>query len=385
MPHPLRTDGSNAFARHSMAVRVPAIIDDTVALNPDYPAPVRDAFLRLRDEVAGDAPLRLFAAPAPDHDLWLRRFAPHAGDTWLGAEWFFSEMLVYRLMMEAGRYWTTLRDPFAPVKREERASPALWTVLEAALETSGSREERLAAYLTLTLWGNRIDLSLKQTAALGTRAHDDHLLTDDIPRAVDQLLDGAPGDVHVIMDNAGTEEALDLCLTDFLLSAGFARSVTLHVKMMPVLVSDVIVADVHTMLGALAARGGEAAALAARLHAHLDAGRLAVVPDFFWNTDGRLRELPARLQEPMRRARLVLGKGDVNYRRATNDALWPAGTTLAEAVRGFPAPLLLLRTLKSDTLVGLDASLHTRMDREGEANWRTSGTYGVAQFAACTA
>ena len=35
-PAPVRTDGSNAFARHSMAVRVPSIIQDTLDRNPGY-------------------------------------------------------------------------------------------------------------------------------------------------------------------------------------------------------------------------------------------------------------------------------------------------------------------------------------------------------------
>lgn len=376
----MRTDGSNAFAHHSMAVRVPTIIQETIDLNPDYPESVKDNFRRLHDDVVENKPLRLPAAPTPDYDLWVKRFTPHRGNTWLNAEWFFSEMLVYRLMMEAGRYWSTLRDPFAPNKQEERASEALWKALSIALESQGSLDERLAARLIAPLWGNRIDLSLKSAAAMGAHAHDEHLLADDIPQVVGHLLDPEPGEVHIIMDNSGTEEALDLALTDLLLSENIARSVTLHVKMMPVLVSDAIVADVHTMLEAMQNRGGSTADLAGRLTNHMETGRLLVVPDFFWNTDGRLWELPPRIHGPLERARLVIAKGDINYRRATNDALWPPGANLSEAITGFPSPILFLRTLKSDTLVGLSETLHARMDREAEADWRTSGTYGVAQF-----
>jgi uncharacterized protein with ATP-grasp and redox domains len=364
-----------------MAVRVPGIIQDTIARNPDYPRAVQAAFARLHEDVTGDAPLRLFAAPAPDFDPWATRFAVHRGETWLDTEWFFAEMLVYRLMMEAGQYWMTFRDPFAPFKAEELASEALWEALSAALDVPGTREERLAALVAYTLWGNRIDLSLKQTAALGTGARDEHLLANDIPRAVRHLLDHEPGLVHLIMDNAGTEQALDLALVDFLLEAGIAHAVTLHVKMQPVLVSDATVADVHMLLDAMLRQGGEAALLATRLRAHLGSGRLSIVPDFFWNTPGRLWELPRRLHEPMRGVRLVVAKGDVNYRRATNDAIWPPGARLADAVRDFPAPLLLLRTLKSDTLIGIDEGQQAHLDATAEADWRTSGAYGVAQFA----
>ncbi len=390
-PAALRTDGSNAFARHSMAARVPSIIEETLERNRDYPPEIADALKRLRDEIAGDAPLRLFALPAPDHDLWQARFVPHAGETWLDTEWFFAEMLSYRLIMEAVHYWTTLRDPFAPFKEEELASDALWELLDEALAAGaaggGSVEERIVRTLILTLWGNRIDLSLSSVAAKGTGASAEHLLVDQAKEAAHDLLaadaasdGGADVTVHVIMDNAGTEEAMDLVLADLLLSGEVASEVDLHVKLLPVLVSDVITADVHRMLRAMRDRGRAARALAERLTAYAASGRLRIVPDAFWNTDGRLWELPPRLERSVEGAALVVGKGDVNYRRAANDALWPLETTLDEAVGPFPAPLLLLRTLKSDTLVGVAPERAARLDA-GEPDWRTNGSYGVIQYA----
>ena len=380
-PAPVRTDGSNAFARHSMAVRVPSIIQETIDRNPDYPRSIQDALAALQQAIEENAQLCLFPPPAPDYDLWAGLFAPYRGETWLDTEWIFSEALAYRLMMAAARFWDTGRDPFRPFKDDEWASAALWDALEAALHVEGSREERLAARLAMALWGNRIDLSIKQAAAQGVHAHDEHLLADDVPAAVRHLVGQAPGDVHVVMDNAGTEQALDYALADLLFEDGLAETVTLHVKMQPVLVSDVTVPDVHHLLGFMRARDGAAAALAERLYAHLDAGRLRIVPDFFWSTAGRLWELPPRLRAAMQGARLVLMKGDFNYRRATNDAIWPPGVSLAEAVRAFPAPLLVLRTLKCDTLVGVSAETIERLDADAAPDWRTSGTYGVAQFA----
>ena len=363
-----------------MAERVPRILRDTLARNPDYAPSVKDALRRLSDEIASDAPLRLFDPSAPDHDLWAPRFAPHAGETWLGTAWFFSEMLAYRLALQACRYWTTRRDPFRPFKEEELASEALWDVLEASLGAAGSLEERLTERLTGALWGNRMDRSIAQAFEQGTEAQGDHLLANAIPEAAVHVLSGTPGVVHVIMDNAGTEEALDLAVADLLLEADLARAVVLHVKMQPVLVSDALGEDVLWMLSAMEARGGEAKALAHRLRRAMQAGRLRVVPDFFWTTDGRPWELPPRLQAAFQGARLVIAKGDANYRRATNDALWPPGTTLAEAVGDFPAPLLALRTVKSDTLVGVEQETVARLDAQ-EEGWRTRGTYGVAQLA----
>ena len=74
------------------------------------------------------------------------------------------------------------------------------------------------------------------------------------------------------------------------------------------------------------------------------------------------------------------GKGDANYRRATHDALWPQTASWADALAAVPAPFLALRTIKSDTLVGVDPERVHELDQE-DATWRTKGTYGVAQYA----
>lgn len=362
-----------------MAVRIPRIIDETIERNQDYAGAVLDGLRALRDEIAGDEAMQMFTLPAPDYDLWRSRFVIHDGGTWLNTEWFFAEMLAYRRMMEAVRYWATLRDPFLPFKEEELRSAALWSLLEEALSASGSLMERSIRALHFTLWGNRIDLSMSNVAAKGTTALAEHLLVDDAESAVEALFRNPPGTVHLIMDNAGTEQAADFALVDLLLRESMATDLMLHVKMHPVLVSDVIVEDVVRMLEAMRGRGGNAAALAGRLIDYIAVGTLRVVPDLFWNSDSRLRELPPGLYRSFSSAALVIGKGDVNYRRVTNDALWPHDATLAEAADDFPARLILLRTLKSDTLVGVPAATQQRLDAS-EPEWRTGGTYGVIQY-----
>lgn len=361
-----------------MGVRVPSIIDDTIARNA-YPDAAADALKRLRDEVAGNAPLRLFEAPAPDRALWLPRYARREGETWLGTEWFFAEMLVYRLLVEACGFLESGQDPFAPFKQEEMASEALWATLEEALAFEDPLPARLARTLKAMLWGNRIDLSIAAVAAQGVRATEEHLLTDRSEAVVAGLLGRAPGVAHIVMDNAGTEQAMDLVWSDRLLAEGLATDVVLHVKRLPVLVSDVIPADMHDLLRAMRDRGGDAARLAERLAARMEDGRLRMQADYFWNTDGRYWELPPHIEQALRGAALVISKGDANYRRATNDALWPLETSMSEALGPFPAPLALLRTLKSDTLVEVSGARAAELDIEHPA-WRSGGTYGVLQY-----
>ena len=78
-PPPIRTDSSNSFANNTMRVRLPAIIDETIALNSDYPASIKRRLRNLRDEMAGGAVIRgLDPEAAPDHDSWRARSSPES-------------------------------------------------------------------------------------------------------------------------------------------------------------------------------------------------------------------------------------------------------------------------------------------------------------------
>ncbi len=70
-------------------------------------------------------------------------------------------------------------------------------------------------------------------------------------------------------------------------------------------------------------------------------------------------------------------KGDLNYRRLVGDAAWPASTPLADAVQ-LPAPVAVLRTLKSDVLVGADPAVVARLDTD-TPGWRSEGSRALVQ------
>jgi hypothetical protein len=373
----LRTDLGNAFAHHSMSVRVPKILEEVSARNPDYPQSVHDSIARLRDDVRGDRPLPPLGFPSPDAPEWEAALAERAGETWLATDWFFAENYVYRCLMIAVRYWEDGRDPFAPAKHEELAGAGLWSGLHRALGlAAASDRERIAALLMGALWGNRVDLSYAVGVAFGAAGDGADLLCDDSARAADRLL--VPrGDVHVVTDNMGSELSMDLVLADALLAQAGAR-VSLHVKMHPTFVSDAVAADVWTLLAALRARGGAEAALADRLQQAWRERRLRVLPDPFWNGPRFLWDRPVRLARELDTATAVVLKGDANYRRAVGDGLWPANTTFAEATGYLPAPMVALRTMKSDAIVGLPTDQMKRLDA-ADRDWRINGRRGVIQ------
>jgi Damage-control phosphatase ARMT1-like domain len=374
-PPPLRTDGSNRFARYSMQTRVPKIARDLLEKNPTLPAGSRDAVEALARSIENDAPLPAPRSPAPDVEAWTAAHAEHATERWLSAEWFHAELAFYRELAHACRFWETDRDPFAPAKSEELAGERPWLHLDEALARTGPREERIGDLLATCLWGNRVDLSYTVGDGHGAPGGDD-LLADDRAAAIPLLV--RPGaEAHLVADNAGTELALDLGLVDALLEDPAAR-VTVHLKMQPVFVSDALPRDVWNTLDRMEARGAATGSVAARLRQAFAAGRLMLAPDPFWSGPRFLWEAPPHLVRTLARASLVVFKGDANYRRVVGDALWPADDPFAVAAAYAPSPLLCLRTMKSDSVVGLPHGLAERLDAS-DPGWRLDARRGVAQ------
>ncbi len=392
-PAPIRTDVSNAFAKNTMRVRLPAIIDETIALNADYPAGIKDNLQKLCDELAGGAPIAgLDPKSTPDQAEWaaaIKRQHEIVGSppTWQNAEWFFAETYAYRCLMEAARWAETRRDPFLPKKLEELRSDALWQLVERACDPGGSPDSELRRAVEFALWGNRIDLSYAPASERGAEISADDLLVDDRDSLAAYLSQSriSPTDfqsgepVYVVADNAGSELAMDLVLTDCLLRH-VTPWVVICLKAHPTFVSDATVEDVWMLLREMARRGDRSAVLAERLRGFWQSGRLRFLPHPYWNSSCFLWDRAAGLSQPFTAVQLVVIKGDANYRRAVGDALWPAHTPFADVLDYLDAPVLCLRTLKSDPIVGLPTAETAAALNRVDPDWRVNGKRGVIQF-----
>lgn len=211
----------------------------------------------------------------------------------------------------------------------------------------------------ICLWGNATDLSLltsltyediqKLQGSQARQASQSNIIANDLDaafevmqRARKEKKDGERR-VDIVLDNSGFELFVDLILAGYLLSAGLATTVVLHPKSLPWFVSDVTPKDFSDLLSSMAdpqafytaaddsgktypPLSDEEVANVDFLfrqwaHFHQD-GKLIVRPHPFWTTQGcywRMPHLAPELFEDLKESELVLFKGDLNYRKLTND------------------------------------------------------------------
>jgi len=378
LPPPLRGADPDSFARDTVLRRLPAIAGRVLTENRlDHQA--ARAVAGLAAEIPF-TPLRPLADDAaPDLALWRSYLAPYAGQDWLAVPWFLAETYFYRRILEAIGYFRPRsgaygRDPYARQKRLGLEHTSLAGLSDEPLP--------LDAALRGALWGNQADLSLWPADA-GDGPGGATLLADDGPAVLAHLdaLIARSATVDVVLDNAGAELVHDLLLADALLARGLR--VRLHPKAHPTFVSDATAGDARDTVAWLAERPGPVARAAERLIAALATSRLTLHDDWFWTSPLAGWEMPETLFDFLATSGLLISKGDANYRRWLGDRHWPADTPL-EAVLGYaPAPLLLLRTCKSEVAIGLDQA-RVAAARARDPQWMINGRWGLAQFVAIT-
>lgn len=372
---------SDSFSHGVLTRRHPDLIAKVRSSLP-YPPSVQRNLDQLGEVIEGVVPP--FTEPSADRAAWEAWAAPYVGRSWLEVPFLWAESYFYRLLLQATGYfgespWAGV-DPFKPQKNAELGSPELARDLDQVTSVvAASDEDGLHSALLASLWGNRADLGFRISKPYAAaRAQVDELVVDDSSQIWAHLSAGEPGRVDLIADNAGRELISDLLLVDRLLSTGRAESVTLHLKPQPYFVSDATIHDLLTVLAHLHSQGAAAADLAARVSAAMAEGRISIHADAFWCSPLTFHDLPGDLAEELRGSKLVIIKGDLNYRRLVGDRRWSPTSRFADLVDYFPAPLAALRTLKSDLAVGIAEDRLALLDAR-ETHWRTDGIHAVIQ------
>lgn len=393
IPAPLRGSETGTFTHYSIAVRLPEIGRRILAENKFRSHIVAE----LADLIEGipDTPIRpLTDLYAPDAADWREYCLPYLEQNWLQAPWFFVETYFYRRVLEATQYFeegtaTQGVDPFSYQKQQGLVTTAsaihhLCASVNRWLANPEAREAALTHLLHADLWGNQADLSLwpaeKGEQPNSADAHDEFLLVDDTT-AVTHLLLSNPTRIDMIADNAGFELVADLCLIEYLLRSETAVTIHLHLKAHPTFVSDALIKDVDATIAFLAADEDETTrAVGESLRGMVENGRLHLHTHLFWTSPLPMWEMPADLKSELAASNLVISKGDANYRRLLGDRHWPLTTPFADVVTYFPAPLLALRTLKSEIVVNLAEGQADALTTQ-DPDWLINGKWGVIQFA----
>lgn len=377
---PLMTSEPGSFARSTIVERKPQIIQQVIKDN-DYPPEIVETLWAFQQEIARGL-VQPLDGRASDTGFWNQEMAAYRDRTWLELPWYLAETYFYRRLLAAVRYiepglWQG-HDPFGLQKRIQEQEAVSW-LIENWRQLAGTEPLVMLEVLLLScLWGNRADLSnlsVREQATAGLAARQErHNILIDHTEAVVALLAAGLERIDFVNDNAGRELLFDLALADFLLSQGLVGEVVFHLKDRPFFVSDAMPQDAQTLLRLL--RSEE---LGKRLDDHLLAGRLVLRDNPFWTSCLMFYQMPPALTAELGRPELVVLKGDVNYRRLLGDRHWPHTARMEEIVTCFPAPLLVLRTLKGEIMVGLEPGRAEALSARDPA-WLINGKRGIVQF-----
>lgn len=398
LPEALRGAVLGSFAHYTITVRMPWILREVIEVN-DYPPEVEAKLQSLLAEIP-NAPIRpLLDASAPDAVDWTRYLEPQLGRNWLEAPWFFAEPYYYRRILEATGYFEpgSLQgdDPFTNQKRKvletaDQAVVALSKTVAQALQIphldTAEKQGWLHRLLVANVWGNQADLSMWPSGERPDHQEagdqHSHMLIDDSPSIFEILFHSKhPLErVDFILDNYGPELVHDLGLADYLLSTGTVKRIRFHARAHPTFVSDTLIPDIYRAADYLANHpDSHVQALGTRIGQHLSSSRLEVTKDFFWTSPLYFWEMPERIRDELSESKLLISKGDYNYRRLVGDRAWPPDTSFKDVVCYLPVPLVCLRVLKSEVVLGLQPGKAEALYRE-DPDWLINGRWGIIQF-----
>lgn len=392
LPLPLVGAEVGSFTEYTVTQRMPAIARRVIAEN-SFISTVNDSLEQLASALPSGYILPLVDDTGADFRNWNEYLQSFLGQRWVDTPWFFAETYFYRLILNITGYFapgdTQGVDPFALQKRQglETGFDAIATLchqVNSWLDNSES-EEALLGLLYFALWGNRVDLSLwsafeTDRTQFDIQSQQAHILVNDAASVVDLINKNQQGRFDVVVDNAGFELVCDLCLVDFLLGSGLAKQIKLHLKPHPTFVSDAMILDVHQTIEFFAkSNNWDVTFLANRLQEYLELGKLVLSSDYFWTSPLAFWEMPDVIRNDLAASNLTIIKGDANYRRLLGDRHWNYTTNINDIISYFPAPLLALRTLKSEVAAGIKPEIIEKV-APSDTNWLTNGQWGVIQL-----
>jgi hypothetical protein len=371
-----------SFAWFTFTRRLPAILESLLR-EPRWSDGARARLQKLSGSVPfGSVPAAVDAA-TPDGDFWRAFLHARRSARWIDLPFLEAEAIFYVALLDAVDPGAARAiDPFSSTKGPALVQAAAHLPkLAASVPRGGApRADAIAAALRLSLAGNVADLS--QLARTRNHSDSDRRLLRDDASAVVRLLERAPASaiVDLVLDNAGEELFGDLALIDVLLGAFPSMQIRAHYKPRPHFVSDATRTDWEAALAALESHPTlDVQSWWRRLDGALSSGRLHTATHAFWCRPSPWAELPADLRATLSQAHVIISKGDLNYRRYVEDRAWSHDTSASDVWLSDLPPVLALRVLKSELVVGLERAVMEAAAR-AEPDWLFSGRNAVVQL-----
>lgn len=419
-----------------MGKRLPTIlgkaVDDVIkTLNEQYEeekivdlAKCIERMHTLMDDLQKNAKLRpIIDDGEGDIPLWNKEIAKFfRGKDFMNAPWLFAEAYKYRRLHECfsiSKYWKDY-DVFFRQKCDtfSRSNTAVFELSTRfaepfAYEAGATEDQKLKArellFHELTqvcLWGNATDLSLlinmteediknlQSTGGEHLAATEKNILGNHLDRLWKLVSNMKGGRIDFVLDNAGFELYCDCVYADWLIQSGIANEIHFHGKRFAWFVSDVTRKDWDWLLNSMlygslfsSATDAEVQSLkqmGLRWKEYERKGQWIYEQHPFWCTGYTFWSISQEAPDlflHLAGSDLVMFKGDLNHRKLTYDCQAPSDTPFDMAIGplasedGAP-PVVSLRTIKSDVVVGVPGDVSDKLDKE-EPGWRISGKYAV--------
>ena len=362
----------DSFTITEIVTQAEKVIDMIISDN-DYDRTTINALLKLKQKIIGGERIEPLPHNTKGNDakFWNQDINNISGG-FIGKNWndpipqMESISYLYRLILEIVDYWDTGNDPFAKTKDKELETtlnnmPAILTKLEQS-------KNPLSFLLLNSLWENNFD-------PINPVSEGQELLVNDIDIAVKNIQSDKINVIDFECDNAASEIAADLILIHYLLKNKVVKKVNLRVKNYPILISDAILTDVNKTIEAFSTSPDERARnIGNELKQFLELGTLNPVVSKTSTTGTALKYHVSEYQE----SDLIILKGDVNYRRITENRYWGFDTNINDIIPDNLKPVLIIRTIKNQVAIAAIKKLVEKLLKI-DSEWCRKGLGGSVQ------
>ncbi|KAF5276998.1 hypothetical protein FQR65_LT16077 [Abscondita terminalis] len=400
-----------SFAYSDIKKRLPRILTELTDLLvahkgkiiEDYGLDARDELeivigeiSKLKCEIETNKPMRNIMDDASDAALYNSYLAEQMNTTYFTSVSLFAACYAYRRIREIFNLTQSLcgYDPFKILKEEAHlTSRTAMVELSRYLisifgKNSENNEQEFNKLLKLNLWGNKCDLSFSagvvENACNPANNLEVNIISNQSSEIWSAVTDSNSPIIDIVLDNTGYELFTDLCLADFFITKKLAQKIRIYVKSIPWFVSDVTKSDFDwTLQELMKSDVSELNKLGKRWSKYVQDGIWVVVDNKFFTLPidySYMAKEGVDLYKQFAEAKLVIFKGDLNYRKLFGEKNWNPRTSLEDGLQGFmPSKLAILRTIKCQLVCGLEAGIAEAIS-EKFPDWEESGNYGVIQF-----